>query len=220
MSDVTAKVRAVVEGADPARQVVAACTVLIRVTPEVYEDCHTTLKTGTPSPIEPTSPNLERLGVHDGPHVAEPGLRTTNYQPPMLPTLDRQGEHLWAAYMTKLNICQAILRPAWTMPKPAIDRTAICLLERLKHHGETWHTMGQRAQDFHPVLEDTAHTLCSLVETDLAGWTTPRRVGVNVCHNAGLHPRCKTSPIYAKGLCRACYMRWYREKTPAHKEAA
>ena len=139
MDAVTAQLKALVEGNDPARQVVAACTILARITPQVFEDCMTTIRTGTPSPIAETGPNLERLARFDRPHAAEPVLRTSNFRPPAMPTPTADGRRLWAGYMGKLNSCQPILRPAWTMPKPATPGQAKALLARLKHHGEHWH---------------------------------------------------------------------------------
>lgn len=205
MNDVTAQLRALVEGNHPARQVVTACTILARITPQVFEDCMTTIRTGTPAPVAETGPNLERLARFNQPHAAEPALRTSNYRPPGMPAPAGDGRRLWAGYMGKLNSCQPILRPAWVMPKPATPGQAIALLARLKHHGEHWHEQGQRAIDFAPVLEDAAHTLRGLVETDLAGWTTPRTIGTTACTNAGATAKCRISPVHAKGLCRPCY---------------
>lgn len=215
MSDITAQLRAVVNGADPARWIVDAATILGRITPQLFEDCHTTIRSATPAPLEQSTPNLAAMAVFAGTTAVEPSLRRGTLTTPATPMSPVEGRRIWAGYTATLDACQPMLRPAWRMPRPRTPKEAQFLLARLATHASEWEAQGQRANDFRPVMHDVAHRLRHLVTTDLAGWCAPRRVGATACHNAGIDPRCKVSPVKAKGLCAACYMRHYRARGQA-----
>ncbi len=211
--DITTLLRAEVDKRSPARWIVTACTLLHRVAPQVWADCHSTVGTCTPQAIPETPPNLQALAKHDRPHVSEPGLRRSNFIYPVCPVAPVQGRTVWSRFVAVVNSCQPMLPIPWQMPRPRTLRELQYLLNRLAYCANYWEAqIGSRADDFRPVLTDVAHQLRRLVESDLAGWVIPLRVGETACTNAGLVSACKVSPVHARGLCRACYQRWYRNE--------
>lgn len=217
MGSIDALLRAEVAKRDPARWVVTACMLLHRVAPQVWVDCHSTVGTCTPQAIPETPPNLQAMARFDRPHVAEPGLRRTNFTYPAGPVAPVQGRAVWGRFVAVVDACQPMLPIQWQMPRPKSLRELQYLLNRLAYAAHNWEAQpGGRAEDFRPVLNDVAHALRRLVETDLAGWVMPRTVGETACHNSGLAQHCKTSPVHAKGLCRVCYD---RARQTASKEA-
>lgn len=192
---------------NPAHWIRHATLILTRITPTVYIDCNTTLS-GHPTDIPDHGQNAIYLAQYNTPHAAHPALRRATLTNPKPLTPQHEAAALWNRYVNDLHTCQAILPPWAQMPKPKGPTMVCWLLHRIHDTAANWETQpGTRAEDFRPVLHDTAHTLKRIVLTDLAGWTTPRTIGTTACTNSGLTEGCKLSPIHAKGLCLPCYDR-------------
>lgn len=211
MTTVSALLRAEVSKRDPARWVADASLVIERVIPQVWEDTQSPLKAGGVGEIDPSGPNQAYLAVHDRPGVAHPLLRRATVVEPPAPSVGAEARGVWDRLAADLVAAQVIVPPRQRVTRVAGVAEACRATRRIRHTAQRWGLQGQRARDFQPVLEDTAHVLRRVVEHDLAGWLGPRRVGVHTCRNAGVEPRCRVSPVRAKGLCSACYQRALRE---------
>ncbi|WP_336251169.1 hypothetical protein [Stomatohabitans albus] len=207
---VGALVRAEVAKRDPAQWVVQATVVIERVIPQVWDDTQSPLQSGGVGEIEASGPNAKHLAQWDRPGVAHPLLRRATRLSSGMPRTDAQSSGVWERLVGDVMVAQLIVPPGMRVRRIAYPGDMVLALRRVRHVAARWYSQGQRACDFGPVLEDTAHVLRRVVEHDLAGWVGPRRVGVRTCVMAGVDPKCRVSPVYARGMCRPCYARSIR----------